>query len=78
MSKAFDYVNHDVLLKKLEGYEIRGNVLKLLESYLSNRTQCTEISNVCPKTKLETIYLQSQELLNIVYSRVVFLVRYHS
>lgn len=56
MTKAFDFVDHKILLEKLYCYGIRGNILKLIESYLSNRLQCTEISRICPVTKLETIY----------------------
>lgn len=39
MSKAFDCVNHDLLLAKLEINGIRDNQLKLIKSYLSNRRQ---------------------------------------
>ena len=38
-SKAFDTVRHNILLEKLKNYGIRGNVIKLLNSYLSDRFQ---------------------------------------
>lgn len=59
LTKAFDYVNHNLLLSKLNTYGVRGNVLKLIESYLSKRPQCTEISRICLKTKSEQKYLSN-------------------
>ena len=45
LSKAFDYVNHDILLEKLKFYGISGNANKLLNSYLTNRYQRVKIKD---------------------------------
>ena len=37
MSKAFDTLKHDILLKILEKYGIRGIANKWFDIYLSNR-----------------------------------------
>lgn len=45
MSKAYDKVQHDILLKKLRDIGIRGLAHKWFESYLQNRLQCVEIES---------------------------------
>ena len=45
-AKAFDTVNKDILLYKLNYYGIRGNTLKWLNSYLTDRKQHVQIGNI--------------------------------
>ena len=44
-AKAFDTVNHEILLNKLQYYGINGMALSWFKSYLSNRTQFTEVND---------------------------------
>ena len=43
-AKAFDSVNHQILLSKLEHYGLRGISLDLVTSHLTNRKQYTSIN----------------------------------
>ena len=44
LSKAFDTVDHTILLEKLWFYGIRDTELQLIKKYLSNRYQLTEVN----------------------------------
>lgn len=46
LKKAFDTVDHGVLLSKLSSLGIMGKELNWFSNYLSNRQQCTVIANV--------------------------------
>lgn len=45
VKKAFDSVNREILLKKLNYAGIRGSAYKLLRSYLSNIIQEVKLNN---------------------------------
>ena len=44
LTKAFDCVEHSILLNKLERYGFRNESLSLLRSYLSNRSQYVDLN----------------------------------
>ena len=52
-AKAFDTVNHTILLGKLHYYGFRGKTFQWLKTYFENRQQCVEVSNL--KSDLQTI-----------------------
>ena len=52
LSKAFDTVNHEILLAKLQHYGTRGTPLKWFESYLSGREQFVNFNGYSSSYKL--------------------------
>jgi len=54
LAKAFDTVDHTILLSKLERYGIRGLPLQLMKSYLTNRYQRTLVNSLKSNEKLVT------------------------
>ena len=45
-AKAFDTVNHKILVEKLEYYGVKDKTLNLFENYLSDRKQVVEVNGV--------------------------------
>ena len=45
LSKAFDYINHELLVRKLNNNGIKGNVLEWITSFLTGRTAQVKIKN---------------------------------
>ena len=54
LSKAFDTIDHIILIDKLKYYGVHEINQKLFSSYLENRKQYTEIENVKSNTSLIT------------------------
>ena len=51
LQKAFDTVNHGVLLSKLSKYNLSMETLHWIQSYLSNRMQCVRVKNTLSSLK---------------------------
>ena len=51
LRKAFDTVNHGILLQKLEHYGIRDSASSWFKSYLTNRRQYVHLNGINSETK---------------------------
>ena len=78
LSKAFDRISHDFLVAKLHAYRFDESSLKVIISYLKNRTQTTKVGSSFSKL-LNIIYGVPQgsvlgPLLFIIYICYLFIV----
>ena len=62
-SKAFDTLNHVILIRKLYRYGIQGQALKLVENYLSNRKQYVNVNNILSSIKSISIGIPQGSVL---------------
>ncbi len=63
LQKAFDTINHDILLAKLNLYGLQKPSLNLLESYLTNRTQMCSVNSALSGRKLVTCGIPQGSIL---------------
>ena len=63
IKKAFDTVNHDILVRKLELYRINGSALTMIQSYLSDRKQKFQLGDVMSSERLVTCGIPQGSIL---------------
>ena len=65
-SKAFDTVNHTILLTKMERYGIRGVPMQIFASYLTNRQQYVQMGNTASSKQTMTCGIPQRSCLGPV------------
>ena len=68
LKKAFDFVDHNILLKKLDYYGVRGIANELFASYLKNRKQFVSIGDYISSTRvIQTGFPQGSALEPLLF-----------
>ena len=74
LPKAFDSLNHDLLMEKLEAYVLDNNAVSFMRSYLTNRLQRCKINNSFSGwAKISAGVPQGPLLSNIFINDILFL-----
>jgi len=68
LQKAFDTVNHSILLKKMERYGARGVFRQWFASYLSSGEQVVSVNG----------HNSSRKMSRVVFPKYQFLVLYYA
>ena len=64
LKKAFDTIDHEIILQKLAKYELDQDTLEWFKSYLKNRLQRCNVNNhLCSASPLNGGVPQGQELV---------------
>ena len=66
LRKAFDTINHDILLKKLERYGMGSPLLNLLRNYVTDRTQMCLVNGVLSCSKTVTCEVPQGSILGLL------------
>ena len=72
-SKAFDQVNHGILLRKIHQFHIAGRLLRLLHTYLSGRLQRVRVNeSLFPKMRVESVVPEGSLVASLMILIYIF------
>jgi hypothetical protein len=67
LSKAFDTINHEILLAKLKKYKFSDSALKTIKNYLSDRTMRVNIDKTLSKTEFLKVGVPQGSVLRLTH-----------
>ena len=70
MSKAFDTIDHAILLNKIRYYGIDGINPKLIQSYLEKRTQYIQIDDSKSKAEIVETSIPQRSILGSLLFKI--------
>ena len=81
LSKAFDTINHDLMLAKLKAYGFSTNALNLMHSYLKNRKQKVQINKKFSLERNDIVGVEQWSingplLFNLFINDLVYFIQY--
>ena len=72
LSKAFDLVDHNLLISKLHAYGLSLESINLMRSYLSNRSQFVRLNNFISSTALMKVGVPQGSVLGPILFNIFF------
>ena len=76
LAKAFNMVDHNILISKLQSYNVKDLMLNLLKDYLKDRSQSTVINNVVSEHEIVNVGIPQGSCLGplflLVYINDIF------
>ena len=66
LKKAFDTVDHNILLNKIMCYGIKDNELKWFQSYVSNGTECCYANGVLSSSQIVSCGVPQGSILGLL------------
>ena len=72
LSKAFDYIPHDLIIAKLEAHSFLIDSLKRIHDYLSNRKQRDKVNDALARARIHFMVFHRDPYSVLYYSIYIY------